>query len=189
LFCVIGLGNPGSRYEYTRHNVGFRALDFFAADNNSNFKEEKNNLVSTLQISNNKVLAIKPQLYMNKSGEAIWPILKFYKIEAEQVIVVHDELDLAQGVVKAKQGGGAGGHNGVSDIIRVIGKNFYRLRIGISHPRDINPKIDVSDWVLQRPEAKDLDLLEISCKRAAEFCEEIVKKGLKPAQEKFHALN
>ena len=126
---------------------------------------------------------------MNKSGDAIWPLLKFYKIEAEKIIVIHDELDLEQGTVKAKQGGGAGGHNGISDIIRVVGKNFYRVRIGISHPRDVNPRIDVSSWVLQKPQSKDLEELNLCCVRAAEFADSIVQNGLKRAQENFHALN
>ncbi len=189
MFCIVGLGNPGARYEDTRHNVGFKALDYLCADHNANFKEEKNNLVSNIYIGTEKVTLLKPQLYMNKSGDAIWPLLKFYKIEAENIIVIHDELDLEQGVVKAKNGGGAGGHNGVSDIIRIIGKNFCRIRIGISHPRDVDPRIDVSSWVLQTPQSKDLDELEISSKRASEFTSKIIKSGLKKAQESFHAQN
>ena len=189
MYCIVGLGNPGPRYEDTRHNVGFKALDYLCAKYEGNFKEEKNNLVSSIYLGKDKVLLLKPQLYMNKSGDAIWPLLKFYKIEVEKVIVVHDELDLEQGIVKAKTGGGAGGHNGVSDIIRVVGKNFYRVRIGISHPRDVNPRIDVSSWVLQTPESKDLEVLENCSKRASEFSADIIENGLKKAQENFHAQN
>ena len=162
MFCIVGLGNPGARYEDTRHNVGFKALDSLCLEYDARFKSEKNNLVSSIYVGKDKVLLLKPQLFMNKSGDAIWPLLKFYKIETEKIIVVHDELDLEQGTVKAKLGGGAGGHNGVSDIIRIAGKSFYRVRIGISHPRDVNPKIDVSSWVLQTPELKDFCLLYTS---------------------------
>ena len=150
MFCIVGLGNPGSRYVRTRHNVGFQAIDLIreklagsaGKSAGSAWQSSKNFEHAKLEISGQQVLLLKPLLYMNLSGQAIAESVRFYKINIDNVIVLHDELDLAPGMIKIKQGGGAAGNRGVQDIIREFGPGFIRIRIGIGHPRDEATQIE-----------------------------------------------
>ncbi len=152
---VVGLGNPGLQYQRTRHNVGFLFLDDLVAANsgaqwqvNRQFFAE----VSTFGYCGERVVAIKPNTFMNKSGQAVGVIAGFYKIKPEEILVVHDELELPVGRVKMKFGGGHAGHNGLRDIIARIGSaDFYRLRIGIGRPQVGS----VADYVLSRPSLEE----------------------------------
>jgi PTH1 family peptidyl-tRNA hydrolase len=143
-FLIIGLGNPGTEYKSTRHNVGFMAADFLAGTD-AKWKKEKNALVA--KVENNKIF-VKPQTFMNNSGLAVQSLMTFYKIPVENLIVIHDDMDLKIGNVRIKKGGGSGGHNGIKSIDSVVGPEYKRIRIGVGHPRDINSPIDPSDWVL-----------------------------------------
>ncbi len=146
MIVLVGLGNPGTEYADTRHNVGFMAVDeivrrYSFTPFHSKFKGE----VASGTIDNEKVLVLKPQTYMNLSGESVLALCSFYKIKPEQIIVFHDDLDLPVGKVKVKQGGSAGGHNGLKNIDSHIGQNYVRVRIGTDKPVI---KGDVVNWVL-----------------------------------------
>ncbi len=141
---IVGLGNPGAQYKNTRHNVGFMALDEICKCHS--FCDEKkkfNGLICEGKIAGHKVLALKPQTFMNLSGSSVLAAMSFYKIAPNDVIVIHDDLDLPMGKIKSKIGGGSGGHNGLKSIDGQIGNQYYRIRIGIG-----NDKIDVINHVL-----------------------------------------
>ena len=146
MLLLVGLGNPGSNYTNTRHNIGFKIIDAI----NAHFKLSKQKpkfkgLLTTGNIDEKKIYAIKPLTFMNNSGICIRELLEYFKIESADVIVFHDDLDIDFGKIKAKFGGASAGHNGVASIDKFIGKDYSRVRIGIGRP---NPKINVSDYVL-----------------------------------------
>lgn len=137
MLLLVGLGNPGARYARTRHNIGFLALDEIVRRQNlgtwrGRFRSE----VAEGFVGTEKLLAMKPQTYMNLSGEAVGEAVRFFKLAPEEVIVFHDELDLAPGRLRVKKGGGTAGHNGLRSIDQHIGKDFWRVRLGIGHPGD-----------------------------------------------------
>ena len=151
LKLIVGLGNPGSEYTETRHNAGFWFVEELAAANGAQFRAEKkfHGEVARINIAGCDIWLLKPQTFMNRSGQAIKSLASFYRMNAENVLVAHDELDLEVGVIKLKMGGGHGGHNGLRDTIAHLGtKDFHRLRIGIGHPGSKN---QVVDYVLHRP--------------------------------------
>jgi PTH1 family peptidyl-tRNA hydrolase len=132
---IAGLGNPGDEYRHHRHNIGFMAVDQIARQHNfPTYKSKFNGLISDGMIDGARVLLVKPQTFMNRSGECIGKVARFYKIPVEKIIVLYDELDLAPGKVRVKSGGGNGGHNGLRSIDPVVGVNYQRVRIGIGHP-------------------------------------------------------
>lgn len=135
---IVGLGNPGKEYENTRHNTGFMALDYFANKNNLTFKLETKleGLISSTNINGEKVYLLKPVTYMNLSGNSISKVLNYYKIDVKDMLVIHDDLDLDVGVIRVRNHGSAGGHNGLKSIISHIGENFNRCKIGISKSND-----------------------------------------------------
>ena len=152
---IVGLGNPGEEYKLTRHNVGFMAIDTIAPSD-STWKKEKNALTTRVEINGLKVIFVKPQTYMNNSGEAVQALMTFYKVPLENLIVIHDDMDLKVGDVREKTGGGSAGHNGIKSIDAHVGKEYRRIRIGIGHPRDFNSPIDPSDWVLGKFDSEQL---------------------------------
>ncbi|MGY9005958.1 MAG: aminoacyl-tRNA hydrolase [Alphaproteobacteria bacterium] len=132
---LVGLGNPGTKYAHNRHNIGFMAVDEIVRRHG--FGAWRGRFQSQCAegiMDGNKILAIKPETFMNESGLAVGAALRFFKLEAEDVIVIHDEIDLAPGKVRIKQGGGHAGHNGLRDIDAHIGKNYHRVRMGVGHP-------------------------------------------------------
>ena len=154
----MGLGNPGDQYTHTRHNIGFLAVDEIAHFNDfPPFKLKNNALVSEHTIGRHKVTLIKPQTFMNLSGQAVGEIARFYKVPIEKIYVIHDDLDLAHGKLKIKQGGGNGGHNGLKSLDAHIGNNYWRIRIGIGHPGDKNL---VSPYVLGKISQTEAKLFE-----------------------------
>ncbi len=160
MFLLVGLGNPGSKYQSTKHNFGFLLADKIV----ENFKLETlgNKFGGQLfsgTISNQKVLLIKPQDYMNNSGAAVLSSCAFYKIPPEKIIVFHDDLDLELGRIKAKIGGGNAGHNGLKDIDDKIGKNYVRVRLGIGRPE--NKEYEIADYVLSKFSNDELKTVEI----------------------------
>ena len=148
---IVGLGNPGSEYEQTRHNAGFWFIDELAWQYKATLKEEKKffGSVARISISGSDLWLLKPSTFMNRSGQAVAALAQFYKIKPEEILVIHDELDIPCGRIKFKLGGGNGGHNGLKDIQARLGTpDFYRLRLGIDHPGDRNL---VVGYVLNKP--------------------------------------
>lgn len=143
----VGLGNPGNKYQHNRHNVGFMMMDRFAQDYGfDSWKSKAGALIATGRIGMTKLILAKPQSFMNKSGLPVAELARFYKLPPEDIIVFHDEIDLSEGRLRVKQGGGPGGHNGLRDIDRHMGQNYWRVRIGVGRPAT---KDDVHKWVLQ----------------------------------------
>lgn len=155
---IVGLGNPGSEYVDTRHNAGFWLLDDIAHKAGAHLRAENrfHAQVARANLHGHEIWLLAPQTYMNVSGQAVGALASYYKIEPEEMLVLHDELDLAPGTARLKRGGGAGGHNGLKDIITRLGADFWRLRIGIGHPGDKNA---VSDFVLHRPSQPEEKLI------------------------------
>ena len=157
---IVGLGNPGADYVDTRHNAGFWLVDRLAADQSLEFRFEKRDNADECRFKadgRDRFLQ-KPMTFMNRSGQAVAALARYYKIQTEQVLVIHDELDLPPGTSRIKQGGGHGGHNGLRDIISHLGGNgFFRIRIGIGHPGDSN---QVINYVLHKPSAADREAIE-----------------------------
>ena len=146
MLLLVGLGNPGSKYEKTRHNIGFMALDEVARSQNlSAWRGRFQSAAAEGLIGTEKVLALKPQTYMNNSGQAVGEAMRYFKLPVEQLVVLYDDLDLAPGKVKVRQGGGHAGHNGIKSIIQHCGADFWRVRLGIGHPGD---KRQVTNYVL-----------------------------------------
>ena len=146
MLLFVGLGNPGSDYARNRHNAGFIAVDRLARRHGfSNWKAKSGALIADGRIGTEKVLLVKPQSFMNKSGLPVAEIARFYKIPAGDIFVFYDEIDLGIGKVRLKQGGGHGGHNGIRDLDRHLGADYWRVRIGVGRPP---ARIDVKNWVL-----------------------------------------
>ena len=136
---IVGLGNPGKEYESTRHNTGYTALDYFANKYNATFKLDTKleGFISTINVNGNKVILLKPTTYMNLSGNSISKVINYYKVDVKDMLIIHDDLDLPTGVIRFKNHGSSGGHNGLKSIIEHIGMNFNRCKIGIDKNGDI----------------------------------------------------
>ncbi|MEO0348207.1 MAG: aminoacyl-tRNA hydrolase [Pseudomonadota bacterium] len=160
MFLFVGLGNPGKEYSYTRHNAGFMLLDYISNELSSGLWQQKNNSHYTkCSFYSNKLLLVKPQTYMNLSGKSVKAWQQFYKIDLNQIIVAHDDVDLAFGKIKVKTGGGSGGHNGIKSIDQYIGTNYIRLRIGVGRPQ--HQAIDTASHVLGKFDNIELEQLSI----------------------------
>lgn len=157
-FLVVGLGNPGEQYTNMRHNAGFMAIDKLAGDD-AGWKNEKNALTKRVDIDGRRVILVKPQTFMNNSGVAVAALMAFYKIPLENVIVIHDDMDIALGKIKEKVGGSSAGHNGIRSIDAAVGPEYRRVRIGVGHPRDFNNPMSPSDWVLAKFDAEQLKII------------------------------
>lgn len=145
---IVGLGNPGDQYACTRHNAGFMAVDAIVDECGfPAFSEKGNAVITSKKIDDANVIILKPQTFMNLSGKAVWPIVSFFKIPADHVIVMHDDMDIKLGGVKIKSGGSSGGHNGLKSIDSFISNNYWRVRIGIGRPE---LKTEVVDYVLNK---------------------------------------
>lgn len=156
---IIGLGNYGLEYENTRHNAGFWVLDKIASIYRVKFNEESKFYgdVARIKYKDNEVFLLKPLTYMNLSGKSVLALMNFYKIKPQEIVVIHDELDFSCGIIKIKNSGGNGGHNGLKSIDSVIGNNYLRIRIGIDHPLD---RTQVANYVLKSPLKAQKELIE-----------------------------
>ncbi|MBR1380370.1 MAG: aminoacyl-tRNA hydrolase [Alphaproteobacteria bacterium] len=154
---VVGLGNPGAEYARTRHNVGFMAVNALAAAAGAEWRIERNAQTARANIGGRTVIFMRPMTYMNNSGMAVGPCMNFYKIPTQNLIVIHDEMDLNLGVVRSKVGGGSAGHNGIRSIDSAVGPEYRRIRVGIGHPRELGLKISPADWVLAKMPDSDYD--------------------------------
>jgi PTH1 family peptidyl-tRNA hydrolase len=184
---IVGLGNPGMEYEATRHNAGFWWVDELARNNDANFRNDSkfHGLVARTALHGHEVHLLKPQTFMNDSGRAVVALALFYKILPDQILVVHDELDLPPGSAKLKLGGGHGGHNGLKDIIAQLGtKDFWRLRIGIGHPGE---RSEVVNYVLNAPRKEEQALIEEALQRALDVEAPIIEGKMEAAMLKLHS--
>ncbi len=185
-WLVAFLGNPGQKYEKTRHNAGFMAADFLAAEKGIRFKTLKYKaLTDKCSIGGAGAFVMKPQTFMNLSGEAIQPAAAFYKIAPERIIVVCDDTALPLGRLRIRRQGSAGGHNGLKSIISSLGTDaFLRVKIGVGAPN--NPNIDLIDWVIGRMSDGDYNELLKSSREAVRAVEAIVGLGVDAAMNKFN---
>jgi len=184
---IVGLGNPGPKYEQTRHNVGFVFLDELARAKGATFRVENkfHGDVCKLPINGRDVWLLKPTTFMNLSGKALAALARFYKIAPEAVLVVHDELDIPPGQLRLKQGGGHGGHNGLRDIISQLGsRDFHRLRVGIGHPGDSR---DVSNYVLTRASGDDQIAIDNALDDALRELPRILEGNWQKAMNHLHS--
>lgn len=183
---IVGLGNIGAEYEDTRHNAGFWLADAVARACGAHFRNEKGFFGAVAKAGGTYLL--KPSTFMNRSGQAVAALAGFYKIAPEEILVAHDELDLPPGAIKMKQGGGHAGHKGLKDIQARLGStDFWRIRIGVGHPRELGLAQEVVDFVLHRPSREHLQLIEECIGRAAEVMPEAVAGSLAVAVMKLHA--
>ena len=183
---VVGLGNPGPEYADTRHNVGFHVVELLAARaGGGRFSRHKSNAdVLEGRLAGRRVVLAKPRTYMNVSGGPVAGLVRYY---GGELVVVHDDLDLGFGVVRLKQGGGEGGHNGLRSISNSLGtKDYLRVRFGIGRPPG---RQDPADYVLKRFSATERKELEFAVDLAADATEALLSEGLEPTQNRFHALS
>ena len=183
---VVGLGNPGPEYADTRHNVGFRVVELLATRaGGGRFSRHKSNAdVLEGRLAGRRVVLAKPRTYMNVSGGPVAGLLRYY---GGELVVVHDDLDLGFGVVRLKQGGGEGGHNGLRSISTSLGtKDYLRVRFGIGRPPG---RQDPADFVLKRFSATERKELDFAVDLAADATEALLADGLEPTQNRFHALS
>lgn len=187
---IVGLGNPGAEYEQTRHNAGFWFIDNLAHQFNAGaLKKESRfkSLAVKARIAGDEVWLMAPQTFMNLSGQAVGALARFYRIAVEEILVVHDELDIAPGVAKLKKGGSTGGHRGLNDIVSAMGsQDFWRLRLGIGHPRTYHLKMAVIDYVLQRPGNQELTLINQSIERGLEVIPLLCEGKFDVAMKELH---
>lgn len=187
---VIGLGNPGPEYEHTRHNIGFWFVDALAQTLGVKFKlvSRLHGHVAEVSFPKHPGRLFKPETFMNRSGHAVAAICKYYKIAPENILVVHDEIDLPPGTIRLKQGGGDGGHNGLRDIISALQGNreFLRLRIGVGHPGSADI---VVNHVLQKPSRHDKEMINRVIDEAINLVPMIVEGELEKAMNQLHSIN
>lgn len=171
---IVGLGNPGRKYEQTKHNVGFMTLDRLAKANQATFKSNPFEAeVADFFVKGEKILLVKPQTFMNESGRAVGPLMTYFGISPSELVVVHDDLDLALGKLRLRQKGSAGGHNGIKSIISHLGlQDFDRVKIGIGRPQ---PKMTVVNHVLSPFAKEELPVLETSLDRAQAACQYVIE--------------
>jgi PTH1 family peptidyl-tRNA hydrolase len=185
---VVGLGNPGRKYETTRHNAGFWFVDEIARSAHADFRREARFHGEIARVPGSELWLLKPETYMNNSGRAVAALAGFYRIPADQILVVHDELDLRAGDVRLKFGGGLSGHNGLRDIAPALGtQDFWRLRIGIGHPREIaSSEQEPVDYVLHAPSAEDRKAIERAFDNAIAVWPLIASHDMQNAMLKLH---
>lgn len=191
MVLIVGLGNPGNEYAHTRHNAGFDTIDLLAEELRVNYwKNTGGALVGTGKVSLSdgsvtEVLLAKPQSYMNLSGGPVLNLVKSNNLNPEEIVVIHDELDIPQGTIKVKKGGGHAGHNGLKSIIAKCGtREFIRVRVGIGRPPGRMP---VPDYVLSCPRKNDKDDFEEAVHKASLACLSLIKNGLAKTQSEFNS--
>lgn len=189
---IVGLGNPGPEYEQTRHNAGFWLVDNLANSlpgTRLQRDSRYNAMLAKTSINGQDVWLLEPLTFMNRSGQSVGALARFFKIAADEVLVVHDELDLMPGIARLKKGGSAGGHNGLKDITAALGtQDYWRLRLGIGHPRSLNLQQQVADFVLHRPRREDQELIEQAIDKSLLVMPQIVDGKFEAATMKLHTV-
>ncbi len=185
MYVVVGLGNPGKQYEKTRHNVGFNVIDILAKENDISVTKIKHKaLIGEGRIGTEKVLLVKPQTYMNLSGETLIDIYNYYKVDMENIIVIYDDIDLDVGKIRIRKKGSGGTHNGMRSIIKCLGSNeFPRIRVGVSKPL---PGQDLANFVLSRFKKEEEADLEEGLEKAYRSVEAMIKDNIDVAMNKYN---
>jgi PTH1 family peptidyl-tRNA hydrolase len=185
-WLIAGLGNPGAEYAGNRHNCGFMVADVLAARIGARFKRDRSRaVVAEGRLAGFPVTLAKPQTYMNLSGGPVVSLRSFYKLLADQIVVIHDELDLPFDTIRLKLGGGDGGHNGLRSVTAALGtRDYFRVRVGIGRPPG---RMDAADYVLHDFPAAERKLLPLVLEQAADAVETLLRHGLAAAQNEFHA--
>ena len=184
---LVGLGNPGSRYEQTRHNAGFWLLDALAARTGGHFTEARRLFGETARVSvdGHDCRLLKPTTFMNRSGQAVAAMMAYFKVPPTRLLVVHDDIDLPPGVARLKRGGGHGGHNGLRDIIKALdSRDFWRLRLGVGHP---GTREEVVDYVLHPPGKSERRSIEAAIEAALEVLPLVVAGEQERAMHMLHS--
>ncbi len=186
MYLVAGLGNPGSSYDMTRHNIGFHVIDYMADELGVKVKKLKfKGIYADVNIAGEKVILLKPQTYMNLSGESIRDFRDFFKIPAENIIIINDDINLKLGALRIRKSGSAGGHNGLKSIIYQLNSDqFPRIRIGVGAPR--HEEEDLADFVLSRFSKEEIPVLEEAIIKTKKAVEEIIKNGTDSAMNKYN---
>ena len=187
-WLIVCLGNPGAKYANTRHNAGFMAADVFERKYNVKINKIKfKALTAVADIGGQAALIMKPQTYMNLSGEAVGEAARFYKIEPDHIIVISDEMSLAAGKMRIRRKGSAGGHNGLKNIIAHLGTDaFPRIRIGVGAPAPSDDHEEVIDWVIGSVPKAELKLIEETAAKAAEACACYITNGPEQAMNRYN---
>ncbi len=184
-WLVVFLGNPGDQYDNTRHNAGFRAADAFERKTGERIRRIRfKALTADLMCGGRRILAMKPQTFMNLSGEAVQEAAHFYKVPPERILVVCDDVSLAPGVLRLRKKGSAGGHNGLKSIIYLLNSDqFPRIKMGVGGKP--HPDYDMADWVLGRFSPEDAKIMDEAAQRCADAVESVLQDGFDKAQNKF----
>jgi len=185
---VIGLGNPGSKYEFTRHNIGFRIIDSLARDMGTEFNKAKSyySLISRGMINNHKVMLVKPQTFMNLSGRAVNRVVSYYKIPLQDLLIVYDDLNLELGQVRIRKKGSSGGHKGIESIMQYLNsEDIPRLRIGVGNP-SVNYNFDCVSYVLSNFNNDEEDKIEEVIQLSTEAVKTIIEDGFEKAMRKYN---
>jgi peptidyl-tRNA hydrolase, PTH1 family len=182
--AVVGLGNPGPRYEGTRHNVGVVVLEELLGRTGSRLKNHKSGcLVAEARLASTSTILARPTSYMNESGRPVASLVRYYKVATENLIVVHDEIDIPFGEVRVKLGGGTAGHNGLNSIVPHLGKEFVRIRVGVSRPRG---RQDPADYVLSDFSSAERKELPFIVDKAADAVESVIEHGVERAMNEVN---
>lgn len=185
-WLIVGLGNPGGKYEGTRHNVGFMVVDQLADRGRFSVTRVKHHaLTASAEIGGQGALVMKPTTYMNLSGEAVGEAARFYKLDPARVLIISDDVDLPLGKLRIRTGGSAGGHNGLKSIIQHLGSDqFPRLKVGVGGKP--HPDYDMADWVLSKIQGEDEKVMGETLKRAADAVECLLRDGPQKAMNRFN---
>ncbi len=186
MWLVVGLGNPGTQYSLTRHNIGFLAIDHWLNRlNESRSQQQFKAEINKLKLKDTQIITCKPQTFMNLSGESVQPLLDFYKIEKSNLIVIQDEIDQEFTKIKIQQNRGHGGHNGIRSISERLGSSDYiRLRLGVGRP--LNPNIPIADYVLGKFSNEEMNQLPDFLNRSCDAIEAIIFSGVQKASTQFN---
>ena len=186
-WLLVGLGNPGSKYEHTRHNMGFLAVDGLARRKGFRFNKLRFRAwTAEWMVNGEKVLVMKPQTYMNLSGESVGEAARFYKVPADHVVVISDDVSLAAGRLRIRKSGSAGGHNGLKNIIQHLGTDgFPRIKVGVGMPE--HPDHEMVNWVVGKPQGEEAKLLRATLDRAAEAALCLIEQGADTAMNRFNS--
>ncbi len=185
-WLIVGLGNPTKQYDNTRHNIGFAAVERFMDENGGSFNKNKYDaLFGECMVGANRLLVVKPQTFMNCSGQAVQKIAAFYKIPTDRILIIFDDVSLSVGKIRMRKNGSHGGHNGMKDIIALMGtSDIMRLKIGVGQKP--HPDYDLADWVLSKFPQSDKENLDLALKKSNLAIKEIITKGIDSAMNKYN---
>lgn len=185
MYVVVGLGNPGKQYDHTRHNVGFDVIDILAKEYDISVSKIKHKaLIGEGRIGTEKVLLVKPQTYMNLSGETLIDIYKYYKVDLSNIIVIYDDIDLDVGKIRIRKKGSGGTHNGMRSIVKCLGStDFPRVRVGVSKPM---PGQNLADFVLSRFRKEESDNIADGLEKSAKAVDAIIRENIDNAMNKYN---